>query len=84
VFFQGDQFRDCTGYDMLEFYSSSADFDSCVFSGLEGDFLSADESSYISFGSCEMDEETRAFLENLPGFGVNITGDWESAVSAKG
>ena len=84
VFFQGDEFRDCTGYNMLEFYNASADFSNCVFSGLEGDFLSADENSYISFSNCEMDEETRAFVENLPGFDVNITGDWESAVSAKG
>ena len=84
TFFSGDQFRDCKGFNMLEFYYSSADFEGCTFENLAGTFLHAAEGSYVSFEQCVMDEEAKACVESLPGFGTQIIGDWESSTSAKG
>ena len=84
LYFLYDQFRDCEGYNMLEFYNGAADFEGCSFENLGGTFLYVDDSAHVTFTECAMDEEARAFLENHPAFGTQIEGDWESATSAKG
>ena len=83
LYFTDDRFLDCKGFEMLDFYYSTGDFQDCVFENLQGTFLYVGDGSYVSFEGCEMDAETRAWLENQPGFGTQITGDWESASSAK-
>ena len=84
LMFINDEFRDCEGFNMLEFYYSGADFRGCSFSNLNGKFLYVDNSAHVTFTGCEMDDDTRAFLENHPAFGTQIEGDWESSTSAKG
>ena len=84
MFFTNNDFRDCEGYNMLEFYYSGADFRDCSFKNLKGTFLYVDDSSHISFSGCTMDEDAKAFIENHPAFGTQIEGDWESASSPKG
>ncbi len=82
--FSNDDFRDCEGFNMLEFYYSAADFRDCSFKNLGGTFLYVDDSAHISFNGCTMDSEIKAFLENHAAFGTQIEGDWESASSTKG
>ena len=84
MFFTNDEFRDCEGYNMLEFFYSAAEFQNCSFENLNGTFLYVDDSAHVSFSGCSMDSDTKAFLENHPAFGTQIEGDWESATSPKG
>ena len=84
LYFTNDTFRDCNGYNMLEFFNSTADFQDCTFDNLNGTFLYADEYAYVYFVRCAMDEDMKAAVEGLPGFGIQVFGDWESSSSVKG